>query len=411
MTKYIKGGAFLLCLFFSPALFGGEYDFDMSEIEKKPYSFDGSIELLSNIYGYDRDSALFRLKYPEKPEKYDYSADLRLNGGYEANGFRYVVKTSAKHTAQPDGDDNSEFTFMEQYAGYSSGNFSLTAGKMTMKWGKGYAFNPAAFLDRPKNIDSPEDAMEGYQLIAADYTRSFSGSLKTVSYTQTAYAVNDDMNQTLGTDNGLNHAGKLYLLLNDTDIDLMYSAGESRGRRFGMDFSKNILTNLEIHGEYAQYNNVRRQLINGYETTDTSNWLIGARYLTESDVTYIIEYFRKSGGYTQDEMDRFYQAAENAGNPDMLANSPYTRNNPMRSYVYLRASVKEPFDILYFTPALTMTANAEDGSFSLAPEAVWTGITNAEFKLKIYLLGGGDNTEFGEKVMDRRLEARFKYYF
>jgi hypothetical protein len=282
---------------------------------------------------------------------------------------------------------------------------------MTMKWGKGYAYNPAAFLDRPKNIDAPEDAMEGYRLAAADYTRSFSGALKTLSYTQAAYYVDDDSNRTLGADDGMNYAGKLYGLLWDTDIDLMYSAGESRGRRYGADFSKNILTNFELHGEYAHYNDVRRASLEGYETVNTDNWLIGARYLTENDITYIIEYFRKSGGYTEDEMEAFFEAADSTKNPDALLNSPYAKNNPMRNYIYLRATVKEPFDILYFAPALTVTANADDGSFSFAPEAVWTGIKNAEFKLKVYLLSGGDNTEFGEKIMDRRVETRFKYYF
>ena len=411
MKGYLKGGAFLLCLFFAPALFGGEYDFDISEIEKKPYSFDGSLELLSNIYGYDRGSALYRLKYPEKPQNYDYSADLRLNGGYELGGLKYTVKTSSVYSESAAEDTETEFTFMEQYIGYAKGSFRLNAGKMTMKWGKGYAYNPAAFLDRPKNIDSPEDAMEGYRLASADYTRSFSGELKTVSYTQAAYYVDDDSNRTLGADDGMNYAGKLYGLLWDTDMDLMYSTGESRGRRYGADFSRNILTNFEIHGEYAHYNDVMRTTLDGHESVDTDNWLVGARYLTENDITYIIEYFRKSGGYTQDEMDLFYQAADSTKNPDALMNSPYAKNNPMRNYIYLRAAVKEPFDILYFTPALTVTANADDGSFSFAPEAVWTGIKNAEFKLKVYLLSGRDNTEFGEKVMDRRAEARFKYYF
>ncbi len=62
-----------------------------------------------------------------------------------------------------------------------------------------------------------------------------------------------------GQINGLNFAGKLYLLLYDTDIDLMAMTGESKTNRVGMDFSRNITTNLEIHGEFAFINNQKKQ--------------------------------------------------------------------------------------------------------------------------------------------------------
>ena len=59
------------------------------------------------------------------------------------------------------------------------------------------------------------------------------------------------MNEDFAQTNGLNFAGRLYFLLYDTDIDLIWLTGESRTDRFGMDFSRNITTNLEIHGECA----------------------------------------------------------------------------------------------------------------------------------------------------------------
>lgn len=411
MKIFMRGGAFLLCLFFAPVLFAGEYDFDLSEIEKKPYTYDGSIELSSNIYSFDKESTLYNIKYPEKPRKYDYSADLRLNFGYETGGLKYTVKTSSLYSILPEKEDDFEFTFMENYAGYSAGNFRINAGKMTMKWGKGYSYNPAAFLDRPKNIDSPEDAMEGYQMVTAEYTRSFSGALKNISYIQSVYLVDDDMNRSLGSDDGTNYAGKLYGLLYDTDIDFMYSAGESRGDRYGADFSRNLDVNFEIHGEYARYENVLRANLSGTETVKSDNWLIGFRYLTANDVTYILEYFHKSGGYSEDEMETFYESVSNSPRPELLQKSPYLRNNPMQDYIYLRASVKEPFDILYLTPAVTVTANLNDESMSISPETVYIGITNLEVKLKGYLLSGGRNTEFGEKSMDKRVEIKIKYYF
>jgi hypothetical protein len=85
--------------------------------------------------------------------------------------------------------------------------------------------------------------------------------------------------------------------------------------------------------------------------------------------------------------------------------------NPMRHYLYLRASQKEPFDILYFTPAVTAIVNLDDGSFSLSPEVLYTAVTNLELRLKTTFLAGDRLSEFGEKQNDWRLELRMRYHF
>lgn len=412
MKKMTKGGVLSLCLFFAFAAFGGEYDFDMSEIEKKPYSFGGYVEIVSNLYDYDRDSAVYGLKYRSTPSDSDYSAKIRLDGSYEIGGLKYTVKTLSEYADDTDDTPDSSFKFMENYFSYSSGStFRLDAGKKAMKWGKGYAYNPAAFLDRPKNIDSPDDALEGYTLLTADYTASFGGALKTLTFSPAAYTAGDEYNRSLGSQDGLNFAGKIYALIYDTDIDVMFSGGESRGRRFGADFSRNITTNFELHGEYGHYNDAVRQTVSGSAVADSDNWLLGLRYLTVSEITYIVEYFHKSAGYTEEEMETFYHAAETTLFPDRLLNLPYSKNNPMQNYLYLRASFKEPADILYLTPAVTVVANADDGSFSLSPEVVYTGVTNHEFRLKAMYLRGGTDSEYGEKPTDMRLEGRVRFYF
>jgi hypothetical protein len=89
----------------------------------------------------------------------------------------------------------------------------------------------------------------------------------------------------------------------------------------------------------------------------------------------------------------------------------YGRPNPMRDYVYLRASQKEPFDILYFTPAITWIFNITDKSFSLSPELLYTGITNLELRLKASVIAGKPLSDYGEKQNDYRAEFRARYYF
>ena len=83
----------------------------------------------------------------------------------------------------------------------------------------------------------------------------------------------------------------------------------------------------------------------------------------------------------------------------------------MGQYLYTRISNKEPFDILYFTPALTAIANLDDGSYSLSPELLYTGVTNLELRFKATLLSGDRYSEFGEKPNDAKYEIRLRYYF
>ena len=83
----------------------------------------------------------------------------------------------------------------------------------------------------------------------------------------------------------------------------------------------------------------------------------------------------------------------------------------MSDYLYLRISQKEPFDILYFTPAITTILNLNDRSFTFSPEMVYTGITNLDLRLKASFITGSTGSEFGEKPFDFRLELRVGYYF
>ncbi|MFH0788166.1 MAG: hypothetical protein V2B13_11215, partial [Pseudomonadota bacterium] len=94
-----------------------------------------------------------------------------------------------------------------------------------------------------------------------------------------------------------------------------------------------------------------------------------------------------------------------------LAQGTYGKMTPELNYLYLRISQKEPFDILYFTPAVTLLGNIDDQSFSITPEFLYTGITNLELRLKTGFIVGSRGSEFGEKPNDYRIEFRIRYYF
>jgi hypothetical protein len=423
----------ILLLIFPAAVLAEEsYTFDAAEIEKKPYHFGGYVEFKPVLFGLDHDAAFYKLRFYNDPQGKtlpEWNGRVQLEGSYEKELFRLYAKTNTDlKYGYAGGSERS--VFYEAYGSLKpSPSLKVDAGKKTMKWGKGYAWNPAAFVDRPKDPDDPELALEGYVVATADYIRSFDGPLKTFSFTPVLFPVYDHVNETFGNDYKLNVAGRFYFLLYDTDIDLIFMTGGSRTDRYGVDFSRNITSNFELHGEFAYIRNYQKNVLDtlGNPFTvegDAQSYLIGLRHLTTFDLTTILEYYHNGTGFSADDMknyyafiNRGYNTYQTTGNAapltaaQQMAEGNYGRFSPMENYLYLRLSQKEPFDILYFTPAITGMMNTDDQSWSLTPEMLYTGIKNLELRLRTGIIVGGRNTEYGEKQNDYRIELRAGYYF
>lgn len=415
-------------------VFAEEYTFDISEVEKKPYHIGGYIEFYPIIFGLDRNSALYKLNFYDRDmggTTEQYNGNLQLEASLEKGISRAYMKAYTSYTNSWETETTKTTIFEGHLSVKPSSAWTVEAGKKTLNWGKGYAWNPAAFLDRPKDPNDPELSREGFVVASVDYTKSFTaGQLKTFTFTPVLVPVYSGVNDDFGEVDHLNFASKFYFLFHDTDIDLMFLTGGSRTTRYGMDFSRNITTNFEIHGEFS--------LINGYDQTYTDsngnisrssytakNYLIGIRYLTEEDTTYIIEYYRNGTGYTGTEMrdyfsliDKGYDSYTATGNTTLLdraqsLNQPgaYGRMNPAVNYLYIRVIQKDPFDVLYYTPAVTLIANIDDKSFSLTPEITYTGMTNLELRLRTGIIAGTRDSEYGEKPNDYRIDFRARYYF
>jgi hypothetical protein len=412
--------------------FSEEYTFDVSEIEKKPWHIGGYAELRPVIYGLDRDASLYKLKFYNRDEGAivkEYNAALQLEGGLEKGIAKLFVRTNTDYRNSYLGVDLKTTVYEGFLSLKPSSSLTIDLGKKTLKWGKGYAWNPAAFVDRPKDPEEPEQNLEGFIVASADYIKSFQGPLKTVSFTPVLVPVYRDVNDDFGAVDHMNFAAKLYALYYDTDIDFMVLLGGSKSKRYGADFSRNISTNFEVHGEFAFIKDYEKKYLDstGKGVANEYNavsYLLGVRYLTGSDTTYILEYYRNGTGFTEDEMrtyvsfiDNAYDAYLSTGSDALLkkaagvSSGNYGRPNPMRDYIYLRASRKEPFDILYFTPAITWIFNADDRSYSLSPELLYTRVKNLDLRLKATAIVGERLSEFGEKQNDYKVELRARYYF
>jgi hypothetical protein len=421
-----------LVSFATSSVLGEDYSSDVADTEKKAYSFAGYAEFRPVYIGLDRTAAFYRLRFhdqgsPSRTTELNFK--LQPEAGYEYG----ICQLYARGNFDFDRDYMGWAGEANLYEGYlsvkPSTSLDVQAGQKTLRWGKGYAWNPVAFLDRPKNPDDPELPREGYAIVTADYTMSFAGPLRTISFSPVLLPVTPDVNRAFGAGRHLNAAGKLYGLLYDTDLDLVVLARGSGPAGYGIDFSRNLLPELEIHGEASIVEDfvkasIDRNGIASRVTIDAKSCLLGARYQTKTDAILIAEYFRNGKGYRSTEMKDFVMFSDLAystylasGNAALLQRASrtganaYGAVNPMVDYLYVRASQPEPFGLLYLTPSLTCVANLGDGSFSVAPEILYTRITNLELRLKAMVLSGAFGSEFGERAGDYRLELRARAYF
>jgi hypothetical protein len=397
-----------------------EFKFDASEFEKKPFEFSGYFELKSERAWLNRDSSLYKLNGLNRDTLDRNTGTLKLNAKY-TQGIASLNLKGSVEVRRDDLTSERINRFDEAYASFKPDPGStLDIGKVALKWGKGYAWNPVGFVERPKDPNDVELAREGYTMVTADFIRNFDGDLKTVAFTPVLLPVGNQTNGDFGKPNHVNAAAKLYLLYQDTDIDFVWAGNGSRTPRFGVDFSRNLTSALEIHGEWARIRDYEQRIIDATgnvstRSADATSYLLGLRYLTENDTTWIAEWYRNGMGYSENQLTDFSTLVD-SGNPLLFNKAKqigplYSRPNVGERYLYVRASQKEPFDIVYFTPSITTIVNIADKSWSLTPELLYTGITNLDLRLRATWLHGKPSSDFGEKQNDRKLELMARFYF
>lgn len=420
-------------LLFCPALVFADQDFsfDVDAFTKKPLTWGGYVELKWDHITLDRDAGFSRLHFPDDPRSTldRIAGSLQLDGSYNKGitSLNWLVKTSAQQDNLGWDDDADIY---EAYLHVKpSSRLTAGAGKKSYKWGKGYAWNPVGFLNREKDPDNPEEALEGFSTLEVDVVKSFPGALQNITFTSVLLPVYQGVNEDFGAVDNINLTTKLYLLFRDTDIDFIFTTGNSRSTRYGFDFSKNLATNFEVHGELAYTSNQKKVLVHQDDRVITSedsvvSGLAGIRYLSENDITSIVEYYYNGGGYSSSELEDFYQFIDfgaeyfsTTGRTmllDMARNlrsQGYGRPQLGRNYLYAKLTKKEPFDILYVTPGLTAIVNLDDQSSSISPELSYIGFTNWELRARFSFLNGGSKTEYGEKQNSNKVEVRIRYFF
>mgnify|MGYP005828156995 CR=1 FL=1 len=178
-----------------------DYSFDTAEFEKKPFEIGGYAQLRREDLKLRPDSPFYLLNNYGRPRRETLGRDtavLELAGKLRHGDATLDFRTHSQARYDQFGGDTEHMLYEANYSWRADSGLLLEAGKHVMRWGKGYAWNPVGFVERPKDPNDPELAREGYWMASADYIRNFAGPLQTLAFTPALLPVGRDVNSDFG---------------------------------------------------------------------------------------------------------------------------------------------------------------------------------------------------------------------
>jgi hypothetical protein len=305
-----------------------------------------------------------------------------------------------------------------------SPNLSFSLGKIVYSWGKGYAFSAVGFVNPAKDPRAPDLPVPGLVSLEtellfslpSDFFRTFSASFIVIP----GNIAVDGSFTIADTDLAL----KVSFLIADIDIDLLGYYDGAGGHKAGADFAFNLFENIEVHAEGAYCASTSKTLFESVPpvTAQAESWqaLFGLRYLSPWNTTVILEFYHNSAGYAPSEYAEVLAYVEGAMGSSIPAQINAARGQAMpvlarptamQNYLNLKIMQPEPFDLLYFTPSLSLLWNLDDLSLSGNVSFSYKPVDNLEFILTASSALGGVNTEMGSKPNPFQIDFELDLYF
>jgi len=416
----------IILLTLSVSVFAQDYSFEIPKEEEPKLLFNGNLDVKWALMHSRKESPFLGFQFSEYDEIDEYLSQYRLdyylNSEYRNKKIFFQAKTYSQYSK----NDPLDISLYELYGSLNlSPRLSLGAGKKRFIWGKGYAFNPVGYINTEKDPENPDLALAGKSMVYLNYNKSFdSDLLQNLSFSGIILPPEAKYNDKFASAGDTEYAAKLYFLIRNIDIDLMLFSGKNDISRYGFDFSTNLRSNLEIHGEWSYNNNeLQNSIYNNILTTgikDGASYLFGLRYLNKYNTTFIFEYYYNDKGLTELQYKKYSDYLSNAldnedpniintakGNISLIS----TSKTLMKEYVYFNIKQAEPFSLVYSSFSIFSIFNVVDHSFLLSSRFNYAPYTNFELILWPTFTSGGKNSEFGNKIFDKKIEFWLRYYF
>jgi hypothetical protein len=407
----------------------GDYSFDTTGLAVKHFDALASVELYPFFIFYNKTSPLYSLKFRtgnrSVSDIYNLKAQAYLQ--YQRKPFLAFV-SGALYGAYLSQDDSlyRDGKLFEGYLKYTpDASFSFLLGKRLFQWGKGYSFNPVSFAGRMKDLNDIDATLEGYWNISFEYVKSLDLPISSVALSAVVLPVYNLINKDYLPDKSVAGLAQLYMLAANTDIDIYFFADNRRNVKTGLDFSRNLISDWEVHGEWAFIKNSNFALFSDESTIanqshSANNLVAGTRYLTPFNTTFILEYLHVGSGYAKDDMNEYWKTlnyANTSSDPKRIqsvlqTNSKYFSSQFITTdYLFFKAIHPDPFNFVYFTPSIYSIVNILDHSMMVGLEMTYSRSKHLLLTGRYIAFLGKNESEYGSKPVQYRVELRAKWSF
>ena len=423
MRCYILLALFILAL---TPVSAQDYEFEIPEEEESRIEFNGNLDVKWTILNTREASPFYEIQFYQTPENSSYLSRYRLdyyfNGEYRRKKVNFVMKTFSQYKK----DEPVSLSFHELYGSLNlSPKLTLGIGKRRFIWGKGYAFNPAGYVNTEKDPENPELALSGRSSTFFIFNKSLNSNfIRNFSFSSIILPPEAIINEKFAPLEDTEVALKTYFLIKNTDVDFMFFYGENQLKKYGFDLSTNLKENFEIHGEWSYAQNEEKFIIQNnlllLQKIDGSSFLFGMRYLNRFNTTVIAEYYHNNRGLSKEEFDNYYNyiVTTMKSNSFNIINqvkqdvsSRFISKTLMKDYLYFSIRQPEPFGWLYSSVSIFTIYNLNDNSFILSPRFGYEPFTNFEFLLWPSLTVGESNSEYGSRQFQKKVEFWMRFYF
>ena len=153
MTLLVRLIALLLLIVCAGQAGAAETDFTIPEAETKPYELGGRLEFRYIYHLLDEDSTRYKVNYyadPPGSSTQEWKGVAELFGAYRRGIFQAKLLTHHEYSNTYEDQTWTNSVYEAYITATPTANLVLEAGKRTILWGTGYAWNPSGSSTAPR---------------------------------------------------------------------------------------------------------------------------------------------------------------------------------------------------------------------------------------------------------------------
>lgn len=361
---------------------------------------------------------------------------FRISGSARLVRGEWTVKASGFAERQSGARDKNDGRLRQAYVEYRPGEgFQFRAGRQRIAWGSGFVWNPTARFEAPKSPANPTTEQPGVDAARIDVApRDGVGLTFVVARAQAEVQdLPGGLTSTVPSRDALGAtsmsarwtgAWRARFLLKDTDLAIVFLAGEKRDGLVGFDVGR-AFGAIAWHAEMSFY---RGAEIDGTRRQDFfARAAVGALW-SQGDTSFSAEYFFNGEGYGSAEfndyrrrLDRNFALSRDprASNELRLlsaaayaqdARIPFGENLGLRRH-YATLSVTRSEIRPSLSASLRAVSGLQDSGLIVTPSLTYAPGRNLRMNADLILLFGPESAEYKLVPIRRAVQARVRYVF